>query len=231
LIVFAFCVATPYAFLLVGRIRPSDWAKFSNEGQAYGGLAAVIGMLAIAGVVASLMLQVRESAANRVQAERTFHADLVYKALEEPELIECWGRDPMPGKDLASLRRHCFVNLIISHYYAMFEIGRWSDETVHRLAADIFTGMPARDHWAITREEWTGYPSGSLINRKFVAIMDEEYRRAIASGPVTVRPKRRASAPKASGERSMISGLAVGAVCGAFIAAATAAILSHSRLP
>ena len=102
----AFGVATPYAFLLVGRIHPNDWGQFSNEGQAYGGIAAVIGMLAIAGVVASLILQSRESAANRVLANRTFQADLVFKALEEPELIECWGRHPMPGKDVTKLRQH-----------------------------------------------------------------------------------------------------------------------------
>lgn len=80
----AFGVVTPYIFLIVSHMHPRDWVQFSNEGQAYGGIASVIGMLAIVGVVASLILQARESAANRVQMERTFHTDLICRAFEDP---------------------------------------------------------------------------------------------------------------------------------------------------
>lgn len=229
LTVAAFSVATPYIFLLVGRIRPNDWAKFSNEGQAIGGIAALIGMLVVFGVVASLALQIRELEANRVQAERTFHAELVFKALEEPELIECWGGNPMPEKDLTAVRKRGYVNLIITYYYAMFEIGRWSDDTLRRLVADIFTGMPARDHWALAREGWRDHPSSDAVNHRFIEIMDEEYRRAVARGPAVRWPERKALATEPADERSTITGLAIGALCGAAIAGATAAILRRSR--
>jgi Family of unknown function (DUF6082) len=216
----AFIVATPYVFLAVGRIRSDDWAQFSNEGQAYGGVAAVIGMLAIGGVVASLILQVRESKASHVQMDRTFHADLLNRSFDDPELVECWG---MPYGDTTQLKQVGYVNMIVSTWFAMFEIGRRTEADLHRMAAAIFLGMPAREYWPDARSTWIDPPSRK--NLRFVAIMDEEYGRAVARGPVARWPSQKALAPKADGELMMISGLAIGSLCGAAIAAAAAAIL------
>jgi hypothetical protein len=227
LAIVVFGVVTPFAFLAAAHIRPNDWAKFSNEGQAYGGIASVIGMLAIIGVVASLILQARKSAANRLQIDRAFHADLLYKAFEDPELLECWG---IAQKDAPKMKKVAYVNLIVSYWAAMVEIGRMNDSEVRASAADIFAGMPARDLWRIARSGWMEFNSGDF-NRKFYAIMDEEYWRAMGSGPVSRWPERKTSVSEIPDERSMIRGLAVGAACGAAIAGATAAILRHSRLP
>src|SRR5215472_5806684 len=82
----SFIIGTPFVLLAIGHIHPSDWLQFSNEGQAYGGIAAVFGMLALVGVVTSLVLQSRESAANRESAQRSIHKDLIFRALDDPEL-------------------------------------------------------------------------------------------------------------------------------------------------
>jgi hypothetical protein len=112
----------------------------------------------------------------------------------------------------------------------MVELSKMNDNEVRASAADIFAGMPARDLWRMARSGWMEYHSGD-VTRKFFEIMDEEYRRAVDSGPVTRWPERRALVPEMTDDRSMIRGLAVGAACGATIAGATAAILRHSRLP
>src|SRR5260370_15365376 len=59
----AFLIGTPYLLLAIGHVRHNDWTQFSSEGQAYGGIAAVLGMLALVGVAASRVLQSREAAA------------------------------------------------------------------------------------------------------------------------------------------------------------------------
>jgi len=226
IVVAAFTVVTPYVFLAVGRIRPDDWAQFSNEGQAYGGVAAVIGMLAIGGVVASLILQVRESKASHVQMERTYHTDLLNRSFDDPELIECWG---VPYGDIRKLKQAGYVNMIVSYWFAMFEIDRKSEAELHRLGTEIFSGMPARDYWPGARSSWISASVGRKYTR-FVAIMDEEYERAVARGPAASWPIPKALAPRADGERMMISGLAIGSLCGAALAGAAAAIL-RGRLP
>ena len=85
-----FIVGTPFALLAIGYMHRGDWIQFSNEGQAYGGIAAVFGTLALVGVAVSLVLQSRESAANREVAQRTIHSDLMSKALDDPVLRACW---------------------------------------------------------------------------------------------------------------------------------------------
>jgi hypothetical protein len=92
LIAAAFLAGTPFLLLAVGNVRPNDWTQFSNEGQAYGGIAAVLGMLALVGVGASLILQARDAANNRELTQRTIHAELLSKGLEDPALLACWGR-------------------------------------------------------------------------------------------------------------------------------------------
>lgn len=221
----AFGVATPYVFLAVGHILPHEWAQFSNEGQAYGGIAAVIGMLAIVGVVASLILQTRESAANRVQMERLFHSDLLKMTFEDPDLIECWGDVPSGSTEA---KKVAYVNLIFSYFFALFEIGRTTEVDLRREAAEIFTGSPARIYWPNARASWEEF-AGSRASRRFVAIMDEEYRRAVASTPTTRRSEDKPRARKAFERQSRIADLAVGTACGATIAGATAAILRYSR--
>jgi len=219
LAVVAFAVATPYVLLAIGWIRPGDWAKFSNEGQAYGGVAAVIGMLAVAGVVASLILQVRESAAAHVQMERTFHAELLSRSFDDPELIECWG---IPAGDTVQLKQLGYVNMIVSYWFAMFQIGTRTEPELHRLAAEIFRGAPAREYWPDARSTWLSPPSRKHI--LFVGIMDEEYRSAIARGPVARWPKREIPEPQGNANQMLISSLVVGSVCGAVIASAVGTI-------
>jgi hypothetical protein len=220
-----FGIATPYVLLAVGHIRPGDWAQFSNEGQAYGGIAAVIGMLAIVGVVASLVLQVRESAANRVQMERTFHADLVNRAIDDPDLVECWG---VPYGDLTKIKQVGYVNLILSNWFAMFEVGRNTEAELHELAAAIFMGMPGRDYWPSARSSWMEARSNK--ERRFGVIMDEEYERAVASEPPLKWPVRKTQRSKSISEQSMIGGLALGTMLGAVIAGTVVTILQR-KLP
>lgn len=79
----AFLIGTPFLLLAIGHVRHNDWTRFSNEGQAYGGIAAAFGMLALLGVAASLVLQSREAAANRELAQRTIQGDLLSRALDD----------------------------------------------------------------------------------------------------------------------------------------------------
>jgi hypothetical protein len=86
-----FLIGTPFLLLAIGHIRHNDWTQFSNEGQTYGGIAAIFGMLALVGVAISLVLQSRDAAANRELAQRTVHADLLSRAFDDPGLLACWG--------------------------------------------------------------------------------------------------------------------------------------------
>lgn len=227
-----FVVVTPYVFLAAGHIQPYSWTELGNEGQAYGGIAEIFGMLAIVGVVASLVMQARESAANRAQMHRSFQADLLYKALDDPELLECWGapldRWRNSRGDTRKPKQATYVNLIFSFWYAMFQIGSFTASDVHSSARDVFAGAPAREYWPNSRPYWLEVEYGG-VSREFIEIVDDAYRHASAAGPATSWPESKAPASSGPSEQSMIGGLAVGTICGATITGAAMALLRLGR--
>src|SRR5215475_7458026 len=76
-------VASPLFFGFLAR-RTSRWADLANVGQAYGGIAALLSGLAVAGVTISLLLQWRQAHSDRILAVRQRHFELVKLSIEEP---------------------------------------------------------------------------------------------------------------------------------------------------
>jgi hypothetical protein len=211
----AFAVTTPYLLTALGHLGPNDWGQLSNEGQAYGGIAAVIGMLAITGVAVSLVLQAREAAVNRTQVDRASYENIVQRSLDDPDLIACWGPlDRAPREH----KQHIYTNMIVSYWNMMFRIGQVQELELRSLASHMFTGIPGRKYWEVA-----GPPrrqtSQSGIDHKFVAILDEEYRKAVPVGPPTESLEHVGPLSRLLKHRSAIYGIALGAVCGTIIAA------------
>ncbi len=222
----AFGIAVPYLLLLAGDLRRSDWAQFSNEGQAYGGIAAVIGMIAIVGVIASLILQSREAAASRMQSERASHENLVLKSLDDPDLLECWNSihsDPRYRK------QHQYTNLIVSYWQCMLDIGGITEPQLRAETAHLFSTVPGRRYWAVAGPGRKSLAQ-SATYRRFARIMEDEYQGAIASRPVaTERPEEVVGGPRVAA--SLVSGAIVGVLCGTVLSGAITAAVRHGRMP
>lgn len=209
----AFIVVTPFALLAIGKLRPADWAEFSNEGQAYGGIASVFGILALAGVAVSIVLQSRESALSRTQALREAHSELFFKALDDPDLLSCWG--PYLQGNFRSERQQVYTNLIVSFWYAMFEIENITDGQMSHLASEFFKAAPGRQYWAIAGPLRRRLPNSSR-ELKFVQIIDEEYRKAL-SAPTVDPPENESLSSRQSKGRATIGALGIGLVSGVIL--------------
>jgi hypothetical protein len=170
----AFIVVTPLALSAIGKLGPGDWAQLSNEGQAYGGIASVFGILALAGVAVSVVLQSRETALGRAQALRTAHSDLFFKAIDDPDLLACWS--PFLQGNFEQERQQVYTNLIVSFWYSMFEIGSLRDDQVRYLAAEMFKTEPGRRYWSVSGPVRLSLPTTSK-ELKFAKIMNDQYMR------------------------------------------------------
>jgi hypothetical protein len=185
---------------------------FSNEGQAYGGIAAVFGMLALLGVAASLVLQSRETAISRELAQRNLHTELLSKALDDPALLACWG-PTLEGGELD--RQHIYTNMIVQFWRSMFEIGKVTEDQLRGLAAQMFAAEPGRRYWSAARAfHQIYYASGS--DATFVEIMEHEYNAALARTATNPQPRVRGSSLD-DGGRSTASALALGLIGGAIL--------------
>lgn len=174
-------VATsPLALDLFGGSADS-WARRGDIGQTYGAAAALLSVLALAGVAASLVLQARESKANREHASRLIHTDLLKMAMDDPAYLECWGPYSSATDPLAR-RQAMYVNLILSYWESRYELGQLTEAHLREAASHMFGASPGREFWADARALRTD-TSESRRARRFHHILDEEYLRALAPGP------------------------------------------------
>jgi hypothetical protein len=222
----AFLIGTPFLLLAIGHVRPNDWTRFSNEGQAYGGIAAVIGMLALLGVAASLVLQSRDGAANRELAQRTIQGDLLSRALDDRELLACWG--PSRHGDDQQDRQHIYTNLIVSFWRSMFEIGKITEDQLRVLSARMFAGAPGRRYWTIAGPHQESHYVTDR-DRKFVQILDQEHAKATVSTHTAESPKPEGAQSTLGGDHSTIAALALGIAVGAVLSGAVAVARHRSN--
>jgi hypothetical protein len=176
----AFVLLAPFSLRWLGSIGGMNWAKLSNVAQTYAAATAVLGTVAIGGVALSLIMQARESRANREQIRRTFHNDLILRSLDDPELLDCWG---IADIELTPEQRRQFVftNLIFSYWWMLYETGTLSDAALRENASQVFSGSPARRYWVDSTYSDPKYFDGKRAGKRFAAVLNDEYNKS-ASG-------------------------------------------------
>ena len=99
-------VISPLAMAGLGGLA-SDWGRLSLIGQTYGAASALLSVIALTGVGASLILQAKENRSNREQVLRTSHAELMRLAMDNPVYAEIWAPLNPPG-DFDLQRQHMY---------------------------------------------------------------------------------------------------------------------------
>jgi hypothetical protein len=175
---FLIIVGTPFLLLAIAHIGTDDWPLLSDVGQAYGGISAAVGTLALLGVVVSIMLQSREFNLTRQMVNRTIHAELLFRALDDPSLRACWG--PSPHGAVDKDRQHLYSNLVVAFWRSMFDIGAMTEQQLRPLAAEMFAAEPGRRYWSVAGQYQLAYYNEPR-DRSFIAILSEEYDKALAA--------------------------------------------------
>ncbi|MFC8850407.1 MULTISPECIES: DUF6082 family protein [unclassified Micromonospora] len=210
---------SPLGLLWIGGRPGYDWALLGNVGETYGAASAILAALALIGVATSLVLQGREAKAAREQSIRALHTDLLKMAIDDPELLECWG--PIEeAADLDWFRKHVYTNLIVSHWQLMWEVDVLSEAHLEVLADQFFKGTAGRRFWAEARGPRMKAET-SRRARRFTAVVDQSYLSALDSGPAAdevaasspaTPPEPAATAPRAKSVIPLAAGLVLGAV-------------------
>lgn len=174
---------SPLALTRLPVGQNADWNRLSNIGHTYGAASAVLSALALGGVAVSLVLQHRESKAAREQTLRALHADLFKKSLEEEIYLECWG--PIGAStDRTWYRQHIYLNLIVSHWQLMWELGTLTEPHLRLAARGIFAGPLGRRFWSEARDIRPEVEKGRRA-RIFHTILEQEYQEAVARRQAT----------------------------------------------
>lgn len=169
-------VISPLAMGGLGGLA-GDWDRLSLIGQTYGAVSALLSVIALTGVGASLILQSRENRANREQALRTSHADLMRLAMDDPLYAEIWEPLNPPG-NLDIQRQHIYVNLVISHWEMEYGLGALTDQHLRVIARAVFSTAPGHRYWKVARPVRMVSSVGRR-ERRFNEILDEEHENAM----------------------------------------------------
>lgn len=183
--VLALVAVSPLALRELSALQGTDWAKLSDIGQTYGAASALLTGLALIGVVGSMVFQVRAIRVSREQSSREHHAHLVEMALADPVYQRCWGGDPAAHASRDRYRQQVYLNLIVSKWENDYVLGGFRDHALRGTLEYFFRGEAGRQFWAESR---IIRPQLSESRRavRFCQIVEEEYQKAIASGPHVV---------------------------------------------
>ncbi|NUW33621.1 hypothetical protein HTZ77_19600 [Nonomuraea sp. SMC257] len=168
--------ATMSSPLLLQALLPVGyrWQELSDIGQAYGVASAILSALALAVVGLSFFLQAKEANYARHTAQRTHHLNLMQLQMEHPELHNALG-------GMASglnPRLHLYLNLILSYWEMLYEVGEMSGPVLLEYARADFFGTPAgRIFWENTREHRRAVAQTRRAAR-FVSLIDRAWEMA-----------------------------------------------------
>ncbi|GAB3466243.1 hypothetical protein GCM10027570_55300 [Streptomonospora sediminis] len=225
----ALVVASPFGLRAFGG-PDGEWQRLSFIGQTYGAVSALIAAVALVGIIATLVLQARETRRGVQESRRQAMSELLQKAMDDPALDECWG--PVPEHSDPKVRKQqLYVNMIVSQWGVAYETGAMPEKRLRAIARDMFSAPPGRTYWQRAGPQRLAVVTEGKAAR-FNRMLDEEFRR---TSDVTGRatPPSPSAGQRGSAERStrdLLTGAAAGGLAvGAVIAAA--AFVRRRRIP
>jgi len=221
---------SPLVLNQIGKFHDIDWIRLSAIGQTYGAASALLTGLALLGVVGSIFFQIRAIQSSTEQSSREHHAHLVEMAMNDPVYRLAWGYDTaFMTDDLDTFRQNAYLNLIISYWERDFVLGEIPDRRLRLMSTSLFGGAAGRMYWATIRN-YRLAAAKDRKGRRFIQIVDEEYRNSIRSGPPIVPAKPAPNPPRKTaqdhGERRA---QVITAAIGAAVLAATIRRLLRQR--
>ena len=227
----ALVLLSPFVLIWIGAIREEDWTRLSNIGQTYGAASAVLSAMALGGIAVSLIIQSRDGRAAQAASVREFHRELLETtALEPQRLLPSWGWTL--GDDVSDqfAQQIMFAHLICRYATLGYEFGVIDEAQLRQLTLKhFFSGEVGRQYWGRMGREASNNRSGKMI-RRFTAIAEDEYAKAVAAGPPAILRGTDGTSPTTPRPQSAnrIPGtLATAAAASALIIAA--ATIAHRR--
>jgi hypothetical protein len=168
--------------VLIGKLygRHGDFSMQASLGEAYGAASALLAALALGAVCVSLSAQQKRARRDMRNRQRDRVRQTVMLALAEPAYAQCWGSRFSP--DTVDERLFFYTNLIVLDWSYAWEDGDLTEVQARQFLRSFFDSEVPRMYWE-RHGDWH-HPRLTLTRSdRFIAMMNEEYLRAIKGGP------------------------------------------------
>jgi len=157
-----------------------NWPRLANVGQTYEGIGSLLAIVALTGVVISLLIQVKEHKANKTQILRSFHLELMKISLSNPVCAKVWSSSPNVSDD--KMKENGFINMTLWLWESRWDLGDMDEESLRTsLRIEFFPNEAPRQYWEKFGVYRTSAGTASKSRAEFFNIVNSEYKRAIAS--------------------------------------------------
>ncbi|QVQ53163.1 hypothetical protein J4H86_05080 [Spiractinospora alimapuensis] len=172
--------------------QAQDWEQLSLVGQTYGAASALLAGLALLGIAATLVLQLREVRNSREIALRESNSELLRMAMDDPAYRACWGTN-FPADASTADRQRMYTNMIFSQWESAFESGAMGEAVIRAVARKVLAGRIGWEYWRDVREIRLS-TSETRRARRFHRIIDDEFHalpepRSERTAPVKTSPR------------------------------------------
>lgn len=179
----ALVALSPLLLREIAKLPSVNWGELSNIGQTYGAVSAFLAALALIGVAASVLLQLRETRFSRLEAGRTRHHELIRLAMENPSYLDIFASPAFPTDASVDVRRSiAYINLYLQFQQMLWEFSDISEADIRSTAHGLFGTSLGRDYW-----QRYGHirlqNDNTTREREFDQTLDLIYKQAVASGP------------------------------------------------
>jgi hypothetical protein len=156
--------------------RPMDWSRLSDAGQAYGAASALLSGFALCGITVSLIFQRRQALVTLQHSVRQRQFELAGMAMADPVLL--YAIEPYTV-NRGHERLQIFANQWVHHWRMCWDLGDMDDAAVRMSIGTLFEGEVGRRWWEENRDSFQSQ-RGRL--RRFASLVEDEHRKALASG-------------------------------------------------
>ncbi|MFD0435566.1 DUF6082 family protein [Streptomyces chartreusis] len=175
-------LASPFLLRVVAP-GGMDWEELNAISGTYTSVSVLLTAAALLGALATLAYQARQTRVAHEEATRSHHRELIFRALDEPELRVCWGPHPHAVTS-QRWRQFLYCNMIVSFWHSEYILRRSTDETVKFLTKRFFEGEIGREYWSTWGAGWReAMQAEGVRSRKFTDLVDGSFRAAEAVGP------------------------------------------------
>lgn len=157
-----------------------DWSMLADIGETYGAASALLATFALAAVLLSLMVQYRQHRSARRNDHRQRTRETVLLALENPGYAQCWG--PRFAPDHVDERLFFYASFVVLNWSYAWEDRLISELKLRELLRAFFGSEIPRMYWE-RNGEWQQPRRRWPRRQRFLAVVNEEYLRAIKKGP------------------------------------------------
>ncbi|MBT8225197.1 MAG: hypothetical protein KJO75_06830 [Dactylosporangium sp.] len=161
--------------------------RMSDIGQSYGGLSAILSAGAMIGVIAALLMQIRQIRIGQAQGMRMLQIELMSMLLRDPNLRPVSPSYRLP--DPSRRQRDIFSNLIFKYLELGYETGYFPRDSIRLEFSQQFEVDDIRRFWANIREAYAGGVCNEA-QRRFVELVNTAYEEvAMTKAPPAVSPE------------------------------------------